>query len=147
MLEIDFNIWPIGVLWIQIANFLFLLLVLNILAYRPIRAILAKRAQEMEGMQKTAESLQEQYDEGEKALRDNVIQARREGFTVKEGIKQEGINQEKGMVQEASSQTFEKLNKAREEIDKNLIGVRQTLQGEVDQFSQELAEKILGRSF
>jgi F-type H+-transporting ATPase subunit b len=142
MLEIN-----IDVLCIQIANFLFLLFLLNIIAYRPIRGILARRAEEMESMQQKAESLHAKFDENEKALKENIIQARREGFNVKEGIKQEGISQEKGMVQEASSKTFEKLNKAREEIDKNLISVRQALQGEVDQFSQELAEKILGRSF
>jgi F-type H+-transporting ATPase subunit b len=147
MLEIDYNIWPIGVLWIQIANFLFLLFLLNIIAYRPIRRILAKRTEEMESMQQHAEALQEKFDENEKTLQENIVQARREGFNVKEGIKQEGIEEEKGMIQEAASKTFKKLNKAREEIDKNLISVRQTLRGEVDQFSQELAQKILGRSF
>lgn len=147
MLNIDFSLWPIGVLWIQIANFLILLLLLNIIAYRPIRRILTKRADEMNGMQQAAETLQEQYVQNEHLLQENVIQARKEGFGVKEGIKKEGLDQEKGMLQEAGAKTEERLGKAREEIDQTLASVRQTLQGEVDQFSQELAEKILGRSF
>ncbi|MGD8386594.1 MAG: ATP synthase F0 subunit B [Desulfobacteraceae bacterium] len=147
MLNIDFSLWPVGVLWIQIANFLVLLLLLNIIAYRPIRSILAKRADEMNGMQEAAESLQEKYVQNEQLLQENVVEARKEGFGVKEGIKKEGLDQEKGMLQEAGAKTEEQLGKAREEISQTLASVRQTLQGEVDQFSQELAEKILGRSF
>lgn len=147
MLNIDFSLWPIGVLWIQIANFLVLLLLLNRIAYRPIRRVLTKRADEMNGMQQAAESLQERYAKNEQLLQENVIEARKQGFGVKEGIKKEGFDQEKGMLQEAGAKTEERLGKAREEIDQTLARVRQTLQGEVNQFSQELAEKILGRSF
>jgi len=147
MLEIDFNLWPPGVLWLQIINFLVLLIVLNVVAYRPIRGILDKRAEEMAGMQQKAESYLERYGENEKTLQENIVQARREGFNIREGIKQDGVSQEKGMVQDASSKTSEQLGKARQEIEGNVAGVRQALQGEVDRFSQELAEKILGRSF
>jgi len=147
MLNIDFSFWPVGVLWIQIANFLVLLLLLNIIAYRPIRRILTKRADEMNGMQQAAESLQEKYVQNEQLLQENVIEARKEGYGVKEGIKKEGLDQERGMLQEAGAKTEDQLGKAREEISQTLASVRQALQGEVDQFSQELAEKILGRSF
>lgn len=147
MLNIDFSLWPVGVLWIQIANFLVLLLLLNTIAYRPIRRILAKRADEMNGMQKAAESLQEQYVQNEQVLQENIAEAHKEGFGIKEEVKKEGLDQEKGMLQKAGATTDDRLGKAREEIDQTLARVRQTLQGEVDQFSQELAEKILGRSF
>ncbi|MCF8061388.1 MAG: ATP synthase F0 subunit B [Deltaproteobacteria bacterium] len=147
MLNIDYSIWPIGVLWIQIANFLVLLFVLNAVAYRPIRRIMSERHQEMSGLKERAETLQEKLTQEEKALQENVINARKEGFGLKEQIKQQGAETEKGMLQEASSRTEERLGKARAEIEQMVAGVRRTLQGEVDMFSQEVAEKILGRSF
>jgi len=147
MLNIDTSIWPVGVLWIQIANFLVLLLVLNIVAYRPIRQVMNRRREEMDALEKNAESFQEKYEKDEEALHENIVTARRDGFTVKEEIKQQGLDKEKGMLQDAASKTEEQLGKARADIDQMLAGVRQTLQGEVDTFSQEVAEKILGRSF
>lgn len=147
MLNIDYSIWPIGVLWIQVANFLILLYVLNVLAYRPIRRIMRQRQEEMAGLKERAETLQGQFEEDETALQQNVINARKEGHGLKEEIKQQGSEKEKGMLQEASSKTEEQLNKARAEIEQMIAGARQALQGEVDTFSQEAAEKILGRSF
>jgi F-type H+-transporting ATPase subunit b len=147
MLNIDFSIWPIGVLWIQIANFLVLLFVLNAVAYRPIRKIMSQRREEMAGLQDRAETLQEQYVQDEKALQENVINARKEGFSLKEQIKQQGSEKEKSMLQEASSKTEARLGKARAEIEQMVAGVRTSLQREVDTFSHEVAEKILGRSF
>ncbi len=147
MLNIDFSIWPIGVLWIQIANFLILLAVLNAVAYRPIRRIMSQRREEMTGLKERAETLQEKLTEDEKALQENVINARKEGHGLKEEIKEQGAAKERGLIQDASSETEERLNKARAEIEQMIAGARQSLRGEVDAFSQEVAEKILGRSF
>lgn len=147
MLNIDFSIWPVGVLWVQIANFLVLLFVLNIVAYRPVRRIMSERNREMAGLKEGAQTLQEKFARDEKALQENIVSARREGFTVREEIKSRGLESEKGMLQEASLRTEERLGKARAEIDQMIAGVRITLKGEVDTFSQEVAEKILGRSF
>lgn len=147
MLNIDYSIWPVGVLWIQIANFLILLFVLNIVAYRPLRRIMSERNEEMAGLKDRAEALGEKFAEDEKTLQDNIVSARREGFAVKEEIKRQGLESEKGMLQEAASRTEERLEKARAEIDQMIAGVRFTLEGEVDTFSREVAEKILGRNF
>ncbi|MFO7783175.1 MAG: ATP synthase F0 subunit B [Thermodesulfobacteriota bacterium] len=147
MLNIEYSIWPIGVLWVQIANFLILLFVLNIVAYRPVRRIMGERNKEMAGLKERAEALGEKFAEDEKALQENIVSARREGFVIREEIKSQGLESEKGMLEEAASRTEERLGKARAEIDRMIAGVRNTLQGEMDTFSQEVAEKILGRSF
>jgi F-type H+-transporting ATPase subunit b len=85
--------------------------------------------------------------ENERRLQESIAEARREGFNVKEEIKKQGLDKEKQLLAEASSEARERLDRARGDIDSTLGGVRQALQAEVDKFSQELAEKILGRSF
>ncbi|MFC1863408.1 ATPase, partial [Thermodesulfobacteriota bacterium] len=49
-------------LFIQIANFLVLLFVLNIILYRPIRKILYKRREEMATTKSVAEDLEKKSD-------------------------------------------------------------------------------------
>jgi F-type H+-transporting ATPase subunit b len=146
MLEIDFSLWPPGTLWIQIANFLFLLFVLNIILYRPVRKILGKRKDEMDSFEEMIGDFQDKSDRHEKELEGSRIEARNSGFKEKEGLKEQGLEEERDIVREASSSSEEKIGKAREEIEERLADVRRSLQAEVEGFSRELAEKILGRS-
>ena len=140
MLKLDYS------LLVQIANFLFLLFILNIIAYRPIRKILGRRQEEMDSAQKEIDGFQEQYARGEKDLQERIVSARREGMKERDGRKGEGLEEEKVMLQGAHASAEEKIEKAKEEIRGSLTAVRESLQSEVEGFSQQLVEKILGRS-
>ncbi|MFH1491154.1 MAG: ATP synthase F0 subunit B [Pseudomonadota bacterium] len=131
---------------IQIVNFLVLLFILNILLYRPVRKILGKRKEEIDSCEKMIGEYREKIGLDSKALEENMIGARREGYKVKEELKGAGLEQEKDLVQGAIGSTAEKFDKAKKEIEGQIIRVRQSLENEVSAFSKELAEKILGRS-
>ena len=62
MLEIDYTVF------IQVANFLVLLLLLNILLYKPIRGILAKRREQETALKNSTEDFQSQADQNEKSI-------------------------------------------------------------------------------
>jgi F-type H+-transporting ATPase subunit b len=141
MLKIDYS------LIIQIANFLFLLFILNILLFRPIRKILNQRREEMDSFQDTIGDFQDKSGHVEKELEESVLGARTTGRQAKEGLKQHGLEEENTMLQAAALSAGEKIDKAREEIEGRMMDARQSLQNEVALFSRELAEKILGRSF
>jgi len=140
MLSIDYT------LIIQIVNFLVILFILNILLYRPVRKILGQRKQEIDSYEKMIREYREKVDVNSKALEENMLGARREGYQVKEELKGAGLEQEKGLVQGAIGTTAEKIDKAKQEIEGQITQVRQRLENEVSAFSNELAEKILGRS-
>ena len=140
MLNPDFTIV------IQIVNFLFLLLILNIVLYRPIRNILSRRNEKMNAFQTTIEDFQGKSARSEKDLEENVTAARKAGDNEKEAIKSAGLGEETGLLQEASSQADEKIGKARGEIEERRADTRQKLEKEVEAFSQALVEKIFGRS-
>jgi F-type H+-transporting ATPase subunit b len=133
-------------LFVQIANFLVLLFVLNLLFYRPIRKILSKRSGEMDSLQQMVDDYVEKSAQREKGIEDSMVLARKEGFQEKEGLRGQGIEEEKGLLQEASSALEERVSTAKEEIDKKMADVRKALDEEVAVFSQELAQKILGRN-
>jgi F-type H+-transporting ATPase subunit b len=140
MLEINVT------LIIQIVNFLFLLFVLNIILYRPIRQIIARRDEETGALQKAIEDYQQRADETEQGIREGTVQARKEGFSVKEGLKVEGLEEEKGIIREASSTAEGQIGQARNELEGRTGEIRRALDEQVAGFSRELAEKILGRS-
>lgn len=140
MLEINYTVF------IQIANFLILLFLLNTLLFKPIRKILSQRNDQMDSFQKIIENFKNKFFRHEKDLEQNMIEARKEGHKEKDGLKGEGLAEEREMLQEAFSSTEKKIDKARNEIQVKLVDVGRALQSEVDVFSKELAEKILGRS-
>ncbi|MFP4086971.1 MAG: hypothetical protein ACLFUL_09275 [Desulfobacteraceae bacterium] len=140
MLNID------GTLILQIANFLVLLLVLNLILYRPIRRVLAQRDEEMSSRENTIESFQQKAQQYEKDIEEGMVRARKEGYTQKEALKAEGVEAEKGLLQEAGQSVEQKLGAARKDMEGKVANVRQALEGQISDFSNELAEKILGRS-
>ncbi|MFP3910528.1 MAG: hypothetical protein ACLFUT_00500 [Desulfobacteraceae bacterium] len=140
MLNID------GTLILQIANFLVLLLVLNLILYRPIRRVLAQRDEEMSSRENTIESFQQKAQQYEKDIEEGMVRARKEGYTQKEALKAEGVEAEKGLLQEAGQSVEQKLGAARKDMEGKVADVRQALEGQISDFSNELAEKILGRS-
>lgn len=137
---------PDHTLFIQIANFLFLLLLMNILLYRPIRRVLAQRNEEFSFLEEKIEDYQNRAQRNEKDIEEGTIQTRKEGYMEKEHFKDQGLQEGKGMLVEASSSVEEKIGKARKEIEVKMADVRKALGDEAAAFSKELAEKILGRS-
>ena len=140
MLNID------GTLFLQIINFLVLLLILNLILFKPIRRILSQRQEEMNSRQKTIDDYQDQAGKSEKGIEEGMVQARKEGYTEKETLKAQGLEEEKGILQEAGAGVEKKLGAAKEEIEAKIAAARETLEAQIGSFSDELAQKILGRS-
>jgi len=140
MLNID------GTLILQIANFLVLLVVMNIILYKPIRGILAKRDEEMASRQKMIDDYQGRVKGNEEAIESGMVLARKEGYQEKESMKAQGQEEEKGVLQEAGAAVERKLTAAKQEIETKISAAREALEIEITGFSDELAKKILGRS-
>ena len=136
---------PDYTLFIQIANFLFLIFLLNIIAYRPIRSILDKRKEEMASDVDITHEWEEKSKKYSEELETNISATRKEAQKEKDTLKGQGTEQEREMLREAYSSIEENIQKARLEIQERLHQVSRTLHGEMEGFSQELAEKILGR--
>lgn len=78
-------------------------------------------------------------------LQENMNKTRMEGLKEKDLLKQKGLEEEKKMLQETHESIEEKINRNKLEIQEKLEQARLVLQKDVDGFSRELAEKILGR--
>ena len=140
MLSVD------NTLLIQIVNFLVLLFLLNIFLFKPIRGILAKRNEEEGSLKGSIEDYQARAEKSEKGVEEGKIQARKEGVSEKDSIKGQGLEKEQNILQEALRASEEKIGIARKDMDAKMDDVRKALEDQVAAFSNELAEKILGRS-
>jgi len=142
MVSIDVDIS----LLFQIANFLVLIAVLNVVLYKPIRGILKERAAKIAQLTGEATAATESVAAKTKALDDQRSASRREGAQLKEVLKGEGHATEREVVQAATAEMEAAVAKVRAEVAAEIGKAKGELQAEVQVFGVELAQKILGRS-
>jgi F-type H+-transporting ATPase subunit b len=145
--EGDFQMIDInGSLFIQIANFLLMMIVLNYLLYRPIRTILKERRETFQGYEADISSLVGQVDERLTEIERRLADARRDGFLRKDAIKGEGLNEEKQIIARATDEADTEIERIKRQVAGEINVARDALKADVSFFSRELAQKLLGRS-
>jgi F-type H+-transporting ATPase subunit b len=138
----EFN--PLSIL-IQMINFLVLLILLNIIVYKPIRGMLKKRKEEIDSSSNLTDELKRNIEKYSTEIEENIDSTRKLGLKERIGLRNNGLAAEKELLQDAYSQVEEALGKAKNEIKEKINSARTSLQNEMESFSHELAEKILGR--
>jgi F-type H+-transporting ATPase subunit b len=132
-------------LFIQIANFLIFLILMNLVLYRPIRKIVAERQKFIADKQKGIEDLEAQA-QGWLLEYDHRLQdARKTGARKIQELKAAGYEQEKDLLRRSSEQTAAKVQELRGKIRDDIEVARKDLKQEVKAFAVDLAQKILGR--
>ena len=130
----------------QLVNFLVLMLVLNILLYKPIRKVLAERNGRIAEAKSKAEAV------------DQDVQAKMAEYEAKLKTMKSGAADERGaLIKEAQAEETAILEAARKEAAESLAAIksrvakeaadaRVLLQEQVKGLSVEICEKVLGRS-
>jgi len=135
-----------GTIFIQIANFLVLIFVLNIVLYKPIRSILRQRKEKMQGLETSAQSTGQQAEERNQAYTDGLKEARLKGQKEKEILMKAAKDEEQAMVSKINAKAQQELATVKEKIAKDTDAVRNALEKEVDAFASAITQKILGRT-
>jgi F-type H+-transporting ATPase subunit b len=140
------TILPDVSLFIQLITFLVLLLILNLILYRPVRKIIKERKNVMDGFVRTREDFETRAIQSDQKLQEQNTLAKQKGNQVKTALVQEALASQENLLQQATSTTHQKLEKDRTEIHFQETEARKALERELDLFSKALAERILGRS-
>ena len=133
-------------LFVQIANFLIIIWVLNIILYRPIRKILIQRKEKITGLEQNIDKLNEDTAEKDEAYLAGIKDARARGLNEKEALMKEGAEEEKRIIEQINQKAQANLAEVRENITKEAQNVRESLNKEIDTFANAISEKILGRA-
>ena len=140
------SVIPDWTLLVQIANFLFLIFVLNAILYKPIRRILIERQKKMQGYKEGIETLQRDASESEQAFQAKISEARQQGVQEKGVLKQAGEEEQKRLTDEINRKAQAELEAVRAQIAKDAEAARRGLEKEIEAFSGTIVEKILGRA-
>ena len=142
MVSIDIT-WS---LLFQIINFLVLIFLLNMVLYKPIRGILAQRAEKMAQLTSDISASKDGAAAKEAQLEAQRAAARKDGVQVKEELKAEARGKERELIGAATAEMEQAVAKVRTQIAEEIGGARDQLKAQVQTFGVELAQKILGRS-
>ena len=140
------TVTPDSSVLIQIINFVFLIWVLNILLYRPIRKILSQRKEKIDGLELSIETSNQDALEKDEAFAAGIKEARARGFKEKEELMQQASDEEKKIIADLNSKAQAEMVEVRDKISKEAETARESLHKEVDNFANQICQKILGRA-
>ena len=135
-----------GSLFVQIANFLVLIWLLNIILYKPIRNVLIKRNEKVKGLEQNIDMFKRDAQEREDAFANGLKAARVKGLKEKEALLSTASEEEKSIIAEINQKAQTNLAEVRAKITKDTEAVRKSLQQEIDEFASAIGKKILGRT-
>ncbi len=135
-----------GFLFVQMANFIVLIFILNFILYKPIRKILIERKKKIQGLEESIDESQRDAAETDQTFQTKVSEAKMKGYQQKEALKQAGEEEEKQLVEEINRKAQADLEAARAQVAKLAEEARTKLKVETKVFSAAIAKKILGRA-
>ncbi len=139
MIDIDWT------LFMQIANFLILVFLLNMVLFRPIRGILKERQGILSGLQSDISSLADTEQGVRQDIQDELLSARKSGINKRDMIKQEGSSVEAGLMEKAKAEVDDEMARMAAKIKADVAAARDALKPQAESFAHDLATKILGR--
>jgi len=135
-----------GSILLQIANFILLVWILNLVLYKPIRKILKERADKVAGSQSQIDGALQQVQAKEDAYAEGLRQARVSGQKEKEALMQTAAEEEKAIIDAINESAQLELKAAKEKIAQEMGAVKSSLEAEIDAFADAIGKKILGRA-
>jgi len=139
MIDIDWT------LFVQIANFLVLVFLLNLALFRPIRKSLRQRQAALAAHESEISNLSERSKGIGAEIKESLAEARRRGLGQKEALTQEGTQAEASLLEAVKKEVAAQWAKVEKKIKEDMAQARKTLKAQARSFAQALAAKILGR--
>jgi F-type H+-transporting ATPase subunit b len=135
-----------GSIIIQIVNFIFLIWVLNIILYKPIRNVLLQRKERVADFEQSIEASRRDVEEKDEAFSLGIKEAKSKGLKEKEGLLQIASEEERKIIEKINEKAQADIANVRVKIAEDAESARKSLQQEVDTFADAIAQKILGRA-
>ena len=133
-------------LFLQFANFMILLAVLNVLLFKPLRNVLAARKATIDGDLARARSLDEQVQAKIADYDAKLQEARQRGSQERAALRQAAQAEEARLIGEANEKSSRRLQSLKDQVAGEADVARQGLRGETEALAREIAGKVLGRN-
>ncbi len=135
-----------GSVVVQVVNFLLLIWILNMVLYKPVREVLAKRKQKVLGLESDVDACGQAVDNKDSAYIVGIKKARLNGQKHKETLLDFAFGEEVKIIGKINEDAQIELKEAKARINVEINAVRQSLESDVNSFAKAISQKILGRS-
>ncbi len=132
-------------LFLQFANFMILMAVLNALLFKPLRAALQARKEIIESSQAKVLDIDEQVQAQIARYEAQLREARQQGGQERAALRKTAQEEETRILGEAKQASAGKLQSIKEQIQAEAGTARQALRDETEALAKEIAGKVLGR--
>jgi F-type H+-transporting ATPase subunit b len=139
---IDLNI----AFFIQLANFIVLLIALNYILFKPLRAIMREREEGIGGSLSDAKSAEERMKGMLEKYNASLAEAKQKSALAYNAHYQQGLDAQRDMIAAERTRASELLDKARKEIAASAESARGDLRKEAEKLSLDISGKLLGRA-
>jgi len=133
-------------LFLQFANFMILMVVLNALLFKPLRAALQARREAIESSIAKVHDIDEQVQAQIARYEAQLQEARLQGAQERAALRKAGQEEEARILGTANQTAAEKLQTIKEQIQEEAGTARQSLRNETESLAREIAGKVLGRA-
>lgn len=140
MIEFDITFF------IQLANFLILLFLLNMLLFRPLRRVMDERKQITDGGHQRARDLEEQIQAKMAAYREKLQGAKSRAAEERSALRAAAGEEEARILSDAQKKAAAQLETIRSQVDREAAAAGQNLRDNAAQLAEQVASKVLGRS-
>ena len=139
---IDFNY----TLFIQFANFLILLILLNIFLFKPVLNALNKRETTIGSLSGKSKNIKEELESLEKMYDEKMKERKKPILETKETMLGEAHTDSMHIIEKTRAELADELARSKSEIEQDSKNVYESLKMEVEKLSTDVAQKILKRS-
>ncbi len=133
-------------LFVQMANFLVLIVILNYLLYKPILAVLDRRKMRLDESEGEIKRLNETVEKKAAEYEEKLRLAKQDALDKKGEILKEAADSAKAIIDERRSKIPAMLAEFQGKVGQEVDAARRILTDQSRKISAEIAEKVLGRS-
>lgn len=138
---IELNAW----FFVQLINFLALLIFLNFFLFKPVLNLLRERSERISKSLEEARGLQRKSEEAMAELNREIMAAREKRRNLFLKLQKEGFDEQRRILEKAKEKAIEKIEKAKGELREDTEKARTFLREETGHLSLEIAKRVLGR--
>jgi F-type H+-transporting ATPase subunit b len=137
---LDVNSW----FFVQLANFILLLIILNIILYKPFLRLFRERDENTKGALESAKALDKEKDDLLARVDAKLSEARGKARTSFEELSKAGADIQRSALEAAQNEAVEINRKAKADLEAAAEKARASLRSDVEAFAKQIVEKLVG---
>jgi F-type H+-transporting ATPase subunit b len=140
VIQVDWTIW------LQFANFFILMAVLNFILFRPLRGILLRRRETIDGSYAKAKELEVAINEKMGRYQEQLQSAKLKGNEERAQLRKATAEEEAAILGKAHLKAAEQLQVIKRKVATEADAAAQALKSETKVLAGQIASKVLGRN-